>query len=99
MSFYVMVTADFPNVDSADRKKIYECLEGKNWKKVSDVGRDISTVWYASFEEGIPYDDAIRTSKEQFINCSKEYTTPKLAIHAGPDKPTIVTEELEKGVW
>ena len=84
-----MVSADFPDVDSAKRKKIYECLKEKKWKKIKDAGRDISTVWYASFEDEATYKGAIRTSKNDFINCAKPYTTPKLVIHAGPDKPSV----------
>jgi len=89
MSSYVMVTADFPNVDAGERTKIYECLEKKDWTKVSDIGRDISTVWYASFKEGISYEKAISITKNDFMDCAGPYTTPKLAIHAGPNKPSI----------
>lgn len=88
MSFYVMVSADFPDTDSEQRDKIYECLKKEKWKKITNVGRDISTVWYASFKDEVSYTDAIKISKDDFVNCSKKYTTPKLAIHAGPDKPT-----------
>lgn len=86
---YVMVTADFPDVDPADKEKIYEWLRQKDWTKVSGVGRDIPTVWYASFKEGESYDEAIRLSKGYFITCAAPYTTPKLVIHAGPNRPTI----------
>lgn len=89
MSLYVMVSADFPFVDPSKREKIYKCLEEKKWTKVTDVGRDISTVWYASFEEGTSYDGAIDTSKNDFMNCARFYTTPKLVIHAGPNKPSV----------
>lgn len=89
MPLYVMVTADFPDVDSSKRAKIYECLEKKHWTKVSDIGRDISTVWYASFKEGVSYEEAISITKDRFMNCAKPYTIPKLAIHAGPNKPSI----------
>lgn len=89
MPLYVMVTADFPDVDSSKRTKIYECLKEKKWEKINEVGRDISTVWYASFKENVAYTEAIDISKKDFINCAKPYTTPKLAIHAGPNKPSI----------
>ncbi|NVM54790.1 MAG: hypothetical protein HWN66_13895 [Candidatus Helarchaeota archaeon] len=70
MPLYVMVTADFPDVDSSKRAKIYECLEKKHWTKVSDIGRDISTVWYASFKEGVSYEEAISITKDRFMNCA-----------------------------
>lgn len=89
MSVYVMVTADFPNVDSNERTKIYECLKNKQWIKISDVGRDISTVWYASYKDDVSYEKAISATKDEFVECSKLYTTPKLAIHAGPSKPSL----------
>ncbi|MCK5605624.1 hypothetical protein KAR91_27265 [Candidatus Pacearchaeota archaeon] len=89
MSKYVLVSADFPDVDSSERTKIYECLEGKNWKKVEDAGRDISTVWYAFFNDDASDEGAISTSKADFIACAKSYTTPKLVLHVGPNKPTI----------
>ena len=65
MSLYVMVTADFPDVDSSKRAKMYECLKEKNWEKISEVGRDISTVWHTSFKEDVSYTEAINISKNQ----------------------------------
>ncbi len=93
MSLYVMVTADFPDVTSDERAKIYECLEKKNWTKIHNTGRDIDTVWYAQFKDGATYEGVIRTSKNDFCDCSKEYTKAKLAIMVGENKPTIHTCE------
>jgi hypothetical protein len=89
MSIYVMVSADFPGTDTQKRDNIYKCLRENDWIKVTQVGRDISTVWYAKFKDEVSNEEAIRVSKQEFINCSKSYTTPKLAIHAGPQKPVI----------
>lgn len=89
MPSYVMVSADFPGVTSDQRTKIYENLKSEKWVKVTEVGRDISTVWYASFEDTVSLESAINISKNDFINSSKLYTIPKLVIHAGPNKPTF----------
>ncbi len=83
-----MVSADFPDVTSAQRDKIYECLEKEMWVKYTNIGRDISTTWYASFKSTIPEERALEISKNDFVNCSKPYTTPKLALHFGNNKPT-----------
>lgn len=84
-----MVSADFPGVSSTDRNKIYECLKEKFWKKVTEPGRDIDTVWYASFKDDVSEASAIRITKDDFESCSKPYCTPKLAIHWGPNKPSL----------
>jgi hypothetical protein len=46
-----MVSADFPGVTTDRRNKIYECLSQNLWKKVTEFGRDITTVWYASLRQ------------------------------------------------
>lgn len=84
-----MVTADFPNLIPLQRIKIYKCLGKKKWRKITAVGRDISTVWYAQFEDDTPYSAAIYTTRKDFRECSKLYTIPKLAIHVGPNKPVF----------
>ena len=89
MSVYVMVTADFPTIDAAQRVKIYECLKNKNVIKITEAGRDITTVWSAYFAGDVANEVAITATKNIFIECSKPYVTPKLVIHAGPNKPTI----------
>ena len=89
MSSYVLVTADFPGVNSEQRNKIYECLSTEKWKKINEFGRDISTVWYASFEDKATQEGAIETAIDDFDNCAKPYCKPKLVIHWGPNKPTF----------
>lgn len=86
---YVLVSADFPGVTTDQRDKIYKCLEEKHWKKVKELGRDISTVWYGFFEEGGSEVGATQTAINDFENCSKPYCKPKLVIHWGPNKPTF----------
>jgi len=89
MSSYILVTADFPDVTSAGRNKIYECLNIEKWKKVTEHDRDISTVWYASFNDNVSEQEAIEITKSDFDNCSKNYCKPKLVIQWGPNKPTF----------
>lgn len=86
---YILVTADFPGIDTEQRNAIYECLEKKHWKKVKEYGRDISTVWHGTFAAGTTEAVAITTTKTDFDNCSKPYCKPKLVIHWGPNKPTF----------
>ena len=86
---YVLVTADFPGVKSDEREKIYRCLREKLWYKVTELGRDISTTWYASFQSDGTEAGAIFTAKSDFENCAKPYCKPKLVIHWGPNKPTF----------
>lgn len=84
-----MVSADFPDVDSAQRKVIYDCLEKKGWIKVREFGRDISTVWHGSFNSETSEARAREICIENFVSCSKPHTSPKLVIHWGPNKPTF----------
>ena len=86
---YVLVTADFPAITSDQRDKIYKCLEERKWHKVREFGRDISTVWWASFKEDVSEVDAIKITINDFENCSKPYCKSKLVIHWGPNKPTF----------
>ena len=86
---YVLVSADFPGVSSDQRGKIYECLEKEKWIKVKEFGRDVSTVWYASFKDNVTEENSIHVTIKDFENCSKPYCKPKLVIHWGPNKPTF----------
>jgi len=86
---YVLVSADFPGITSEQRTKIYECLKVNHWIKVQESGRDISTVWYASYTDSVSEKDAIQASINYFVNCSKLYCRPKLVLHWGPNKPTF----------
>ncbi|MFZ2205540.1 MAG: hypothetical protein WAV23_03035 [Minisyncoccia bacterium] len=86
---YIMVSGDFPDINSEQRKKIYECLKLKNWKKVTEPGRDIDTVWYGSFVESVSEVDAKRITKSDFETCSSPYCMPKLVVHWGPEKPSF----------
>lgn len=85
---YILVTADFPGVSADQRKKIYSLLAEKLWNKIHEPGRDIDTVWQASFQEGVSEENSIKETKSDFDNCSKPYCKPKLVIHWGPSKPT-----------
>ena len=84
-----MATADFPGVTNTQREKIYECLKEKLWKKVTEPGRDIDTVWYASFKDSVSKESAIKISINDFVTCSEKYCDVKLALHWGPDKPSF----------
>lgn len=84
-----MVSADFPGVTSAQRAKIYEGLKKELWIKVTEPGRDIDTVWYASFQEDVSEISAKKVAKNDFERCCGSYCTPKLAVHWGPNKPSL----------
>lgn len=86
---YVIVTADFPDVTTEQRTKIYKCLQDKKWQKITELERDISTVWYASFKAEVDEKSAINLTIDEFVNCSKQYCRVKLVIHYGPNKPTF----------
>jgi hypothetical protein len=83
---YVMVSADFPGVTSEQRQKIYKCLEEKHWKKVTEFGRDISTVWYGYFRDALE-DNAVKAAISNFNECSRPYCVPKLVLRFGPNEP------------
>lgn len=89
MSSYVLVSADFPGITSSQRDKIYACLEKEKWKKVTEPGRDISTTWYASFNNDVSESSAIKITKDDFDTCCNGYCEPKLVIHWGQSKPTF----------
>lgn len=86
---YIMVSADFPGVTSSQRTQIYECLKNKKWIKVTEPGRDIDTIWYASFEDTISEKRAKEITKDEFETCSRPHCTPKLAVHYGPNIPSF----------
>lgn len=86
---YILVTADFPDVTSEQRNKIYECLKTKQWNKVTEFGRDITTAWYTSFKEGVSEASAIKVTMDDFDTCSRPHCKPKLVIHWGTNKPTF----------
>ena len=87
MSKYAMVSADFPDVTSTQRDKIYICLGEKKWHKFKNLGRDISTTWWAHFDDDFTESEIISTSVSEFKECSKPYTVPLLVVHVGPNKP------------
>lgn len=87
MSKYVMVSADFPDIDSSERDKIYECLKKLNWNKFENIGRDISTTWWALFKDEASDAGVKSTTVSEFKECSKPYTTPLLVVHVGASKP------------
>jgi len=60
-----MVSADFPGVNTQQRQLIYKCLQDKQWQKVTEPGRDIDTVWYASFKETVTESSAIKITIEE----------------------------------
>jgi len=92
MSKYVVVTADFHDIENDVREKIYKCLKEMNWHKITNIGRDIATVWWSFFPDTITYQDAIEISEDHFIKCSNKFKggNPKMVIHAGSSKPTII---------
>lgn len=84
---YVLVTADFPDVSTSERESIYECLEEKRWKKITEFGRDITTVW-EGHSKTLSEKDFIQLAIKHFTECSDPYCEPKLVIHYGENKPT-----------
>jgi len=83
---YVLITADFPDVNSTQRDQIYKCLEEKNIIKIKEFGRDISTVWQAYYPN-VDESTAIKNTITHFEACSKLYCKPKLVMEWGPNKP------------
>jgi len=82
-----MVSADFPGIDSSEREKIYECLNKNNWNKFENVGRDISTTWWASYDDKYSDSDIKHYAANRFKECSKPNKTPLLVVHVGTSKP------------
>ena len=89
MTIYVMTSADFPNTDAAQRQKIHQCLENKLWHKVQNIGTDISSVWWAKFDNINDYEEAFQDTIKDFTNCSKPYSEPVLALQTGFAKPVF----------
>ena len=91
-NFYCVVHAEFPNISDTDRKTIYKCLEDKNWEKVENIeDRSISTVWiyYGEYKKDDSIDKIYEEAKKDFLDCSNNYTDPKLVITVSEDKPLI----------
>ena len=86
---YVLLSADFPGVTGQQRNEIYECLAKKNWHKIVEPGRDISTTWQGYFKS-VTESEAIEIAKNHFVTCASPYCKPKLVIHWGPNEPTYV---------
>ena len=83
---YALVTADFPGASSEKRKEIYECLKKENWLKVTEFGRDISTVWRASFQPGASDQRMKSTAINDFTKCSFP-VVPKLVVITSEYEP------------
>ena len=86
---YVLITADFPGITSEQRRTIYELLKKEKYTKVHELGRDIDTVWYASFEDTITESRCIEITINEFNACSKPYCKPKLVLQFGINKPVF----------
>ncbi|MGV8017153.1 MAG: hypothetical protein AB2L26_03045 [Ignavibacteria bacterium] len=89
MPKYVMVSADFPDATEKQRIEIYKRLMNNDWHKIVSVGRDISTTWWAEFDDNVSDADALSTSIIEFREYSQPYTIPLLVLHVGPKMPII----------
>ena len=60
MSQYSMLSIDLnANVTSDQRKKFYEHLEKKQWKKISLL----TTLWYTNWKDGVSEQGMINTTR------------------------------------
>lgn len=90
MSLYIGVNAEFPSTEREQREEIFNRLREKKWVKIKNIGRDFTSLWFARFKHEVNYDAALLMAEKEFKDCSKPYTTPKLVIHAGYNKPKIL---------
>jgi hypothetical protein len=90
MSLYIGVNAEFPSTERVQREEIFNRLREKKWVRIKNIGREYSTLWFASFKEDANFDAALLMTEREFKDCSKPYTIPKLVIHAGYTKPKII---------
>ncbi|HMQ70403.1 MAG TPA: hypothetical protein PKC58_15610 [Ignavibacteria bacterium] len=87
---YALVSADFPGVSTSQREEIYECLKENGWIKIKNVGRDITTCWFAQFESYVTYRGILKAIENDFGTCSYKYCRPRLVIQIGDNKPVEI---------
>ena len=69
MGLKAMVTVDLnQNVTSSERRTFNEKMAERKWTKVEPL----TTVWRASFNDDIEYEDVVRTTKSDVRQAVKE---------------------------
>jgi len=69
MKLYALISVDLENyVTSEQRKKFNEKLKELKWFKIIEL----TTIWTASFEDGITKSSALSTTKADVATAAKE---------------------------
>ncbi len=81
MSF-VLVTADFPEIESSEFDVIFSRLEQENWIKLHEHSNPVNTIWFNAITTE-RQDEAIRTARHNFTACCIPYCIPRLKMEWG----------------
>jgi len=79
---FVLVTADFPEIDSIEFEIIFSRLEEENWIKLRNHNDPFNTIWFNALVPEKP-EDAIRSARQNFTTCCIPYCIPRLSLEWG----------------
>lgn len=87
MQVYVMLTVDLNRgVGEEARATFNESLKEKHWKKMN-----LTTTWYARFQEGVTAEAALRVTKSDLkaAAATAGISNYEGAAHAGLEAPSV----------
>lgn len=84
---YAMLSLDLDKrTTSEQREKFYEYLKNEKWTKIPKV----TTIWYASFKDGVSESGAISTTKTDVANAAAHANVSSYdaVVNVSTSKPT-----------
>lgn len=76
---FILITADFPEMEPVGITRIFSLLEEHNWVKLHDHDSRTNTIWFRAAQPAQP-DDAIRAARHNFTACCIPLCIPRLTV-------------------
>ena len=89
MSF-VLVTADFPEIERVEFDAIFNKLQTQNWVKMHDHILPVNTIWFYGLVPEQP-EEAIKIARHNFTSCCIPFCIPRLALEWGASEHLAIT--------
>jgi hypothetical protein len=89
MGLKALLTLDLPDASSKQREDFYDKLKAFNWSKLAGL----TTAWFASFKDGVDWEDALETTKSDLKRCASaaKYYNYTAGVSFGSRKPEKFT--------